>query len=116
MLRLPPGGTLSLECTVSHLIMPPEMLHWKHKNNILTPTDRSGVSLESQKLAGISHTKLVIVDLKPSDEGSYECVTDVSRAARVQLFIGKMIQLHIIKMKIALGLINVLYVVVYMLK
>ena len=89
MLRLPPGGTLSLECTISRLSLPPRNLHWKHENTILTLKHRPRVSLESEKLSGESHTKLVIVDLKTSDEGTYQCVTDVSSPATVQLFIGK---------------------------
>lgn len=87
MLRLPPGGTLSLECTISGLNLPPTNLYWKHEHTILTPKERPGVSLESEKLSGESHTKLVIVDLKTSDEGTYQCITDVSSPATVQLFI-----------------------------
>ena len=91
VLRLPPGGTLSLECTISGLNLPPTNLYWKHEHTILTPKERPGVSLESEKLSGESHTKLVIVDLKTSDEGTYQCITDVSSPATVQLFIGKKI-------------------------
>ena len=94
MLRLPPRGTLSLECSVSRLMVPPKKLEWKHKDIVLTPKERPGVSLGSTKLAGVSHTKLVIVDLKRSDEGTYQCVTtthddNVPRPASVQLFIGE---------------------------
>ena len=96
VLRLPSGGTLALECTVSRLKVPPKMLHWKHRYTVLTPNERPGLSLESEKLAGVSHTKLVIVDLKPSDEGPYHCVTDASRSASIRLFIGeKMLILYI---------------------
>ena len=63
MLRLPPGGTLSLQCTISRLNLPPKNLHWKHEKQILTSQTRPGVSLEFEKLSGESHTKLVIVDL-----------------------------------------------------
>ena len=89
VLRLPPGGTLSLQCTISRLNLPPKNLHWKHENTILSSRTRPGVSLESEKLSGESNTKLVIVDLKSSDEGTYQCVTDASRPATVRLFIGK---------------------------
>ena len=89
VLRLPPGGTLSLQCTISRLNLPPKNLHWKHEKQILTSQTRPGVSLEFEKLSGESHTKLVIVDLKSSDEGTYQCTTDVSRPATVQVFIGK---------------------------
>ena len=91
MLRLPPGGTLSLQCTISRLNLPPKNLHWKHEKQILTSQTRPGVSLEFEKLSGESHTKLVIIDLKSSDEGTYQCTTDVSRPATVQVFIGKKI-------------------------
>ena len=93
MLRLPPGGTLSLQCTISRLNLPPKNLHWKHEKEILTSQTRPGVSLEFEKLSGESHTKLVIVDLKSSDEGTYQCATDVSRPASVQVFIGKKTEL-----------------------
>ena len=89
VLRLPPGGTLSLQCTISRLNLPPKNLHWKHESTVLTSRTRPGVSLESEKLSGESNTKLVIVDLKSSDEGTYQCVTDASRPATVRLFIGK---------------------------
>ena len=53
------------------------------------------MSLEFEKLSGESHTKLVIVNLKSSDEGTYQCATDVTRPAAVQLFIGKKKWLYI---------------------
>ena len=89
VLRLPPGGTLSLQCTISRLNLPPKNLHWKHEKEIITSKTRPGVSLEFEKLSGESHTKLVIVDLKASDEGTYQCATDVSRPAAVEVVIGK---------------------------
>ena len=89
VLSLPSGGTLALECTVSRLMLPPKKLQWKHRYTVLTPKERPGLSLESEKLAGVSHTKLVIVDLKPSDEGRYHCVADELRPASIRLFIGE---------------------------
>ena len=96
VLRLPPGGTLSLQCTISRLNLPPKNLHWKHKKEKITSQTRPGVSLEFTKLSGESHTKLVIVDLKSSDEGTYQCATDVSRPATVQVFIGKENAYHLL--------------------
>ena len=109
MLRLPPGDTLSLQCTISRLNLPPKNLHWKHKKEIITSETRPGVSLEFEKLSGESHTKLVIVDLKARDEGTYQCATDVSRPATVQVFIGKETAYHFFILIIIMQLHVVLF-------
>lgn len=87
VLRLPPGETLSLECTVSRLAAPPSSLYWTHNEQVITPEENPGVSLESEKLAGVSHSRLVVVNLQTSDEGTYACVTDISSPATVELFL-----------------------------
>lgn len=89
MIRMPIGHILTLECTLSRLPSPPSDFFWTHNEAVITPKDRSGVSLESEKLAGVSHSKIVIVDLKPEDAGTYACVSDLAPKAQVQVVIGK---------------------------
>lgn len=87
MIRMPIGHILTLECTLSRLPSPPSDFFWTHNEAVITPKDRSGVSLESEKLAGVSHSKIVIVDLKPEDAGTYACVSDLAPKAQVQVVI-----------------------------
>lgn len=91
VVRLPPGSAFSLECQVSGLLLPARHLYWTHNELVLTPKNRPGLSLESEKLSGFSISKLVLVDVGPKDAGIYGCVTDVTPPKEVELIIGKMI-------------------------
>ena len=91
-MRLLSGSALSLECQVSGLMLPPKHLYWTHNKLVLTPKNRPGLSLESEKLSGFSISKLVLVDVGLEDEGIYACVTDVTPPKEVELIIGKIIR------------------------
>jgi hypothetical protein len=49
VLHLPPGGTLSLECTITRQDAVPAGIFWKYGERILTPKDRNGISLVKSK-------------------------------------------------------------------
>ena len=85
LIRLSPGDTLTLECSVSHLLAPPTRLAWQQDGQLITPTSKPGVSLESEKLAGGSHTKLILVSVTAKDSGSYSCFADSFTPAKVQV-------------------------------
>ena len=53
VVHLPPGGTLSLECTIARLDAVPAAIFWKYGERILTPKDRNGVSLVSVQLKSV---------------------------------------------------------------
>jgi hypothetical protein len=94
VIRLPSGSILTLDCQVSGLIMPPTSFYWTHNEVVITPKNRPGLSLESEKLSGMSLSKLVVVNLTPDDAGTYACVTDVTRPEEVELYIGKKEEAH----------------------
>ena len=73
------------------MMLPPKHLYWTHNKLVLTPKNRPGLSLESEKLSGFSISKLVLVDVGLEDEGIYACVTDVTPPKEVELIIGKII-------------------------
>ena len=91
VVRLTSGSAFSLECQVSSLLLLPKHLYWTHNELVLTPQNRPGLSLESEKLSGFSISKLVLVDVGPEDAGTYACVTDVTPPEEVELMIGKII-------------------------
>ena len=92
VVRLLSGSALSLECQVSGLMLPPKHLYWTHNKLVLTPKNRPGLSLESEKLSGFSISKLILVDVGLEDEGIYACVTDVTPPKEVKLIIGKIVR------------------------
>jgi hypothetical protein len=55
----------------------------------MTPKSDPGISIKSEKLAGMSHSRLVVVSLASQNEGTYSCITDVSSPAYVELIIGR---------------------------
>ena len=82
------GETLSLECSVSRLMTPPSNLNWVHDNSIITPNERPGVSLESEKLSGISRIKLVIISVSRLDSGMYQCSADSHPPAKIRVIVS----------------------------
>jgi hypothetical protein len=45
VIHLPPGGTLTLECSITRMDAVPGGIFWKYGERILTPKDRNGISL-----------------------------------------------------------------------
>jgi len=83
------GSTVGLECTVSHLPSAPSTLHWTKEGQILTAKDRSGVSIEAEKLPGVSTTRLFLSGAKLTDTGNYSCNADDDATASVLVVVNK---------------------------
>ena len=54
------GSTIALHCSISHLEAPPSSLYWTRNGRVFTAKDRTGISLESEKVATTSSSKLFI--------------------------------------------------------
>ena len=54
------GSTIALHCSISHLAAPPSSLYWTRNGRVFTAKDRTGISLESEKVATTSTSKLFI--------------------------------------------------------
>lgn len=81
------GSTIALHCSISHLTAPPSSLYWTRNGEIFTAKDRTGISLESEKVAKTSHSKLFISRLTLSDTAKYSCVSDIAQPDTIQLVV-----------------------------
>ena len=81
------GSGVVLECLVSGLSSPPLSLYWEKGNKVITAKERPGVSLETEKLVGVSRISLYIGSTKLSDTGNYTCVSDMAKTETVLLVV-----------------------------
>jgi len=81
------GGGVVLECLVSGLNSPPLSLYWEKGNKVITAKERPGVSLETEKLVGVSRISLYIGRTVLSDTGNYTCVSDMAKTETVLLVV-----------------------------
>lgn len=81
------GSGVGLECRVSGLTKPPRVLHWERRGKILTAKERPGLSLETERLAGISRASLYLSKSELGDTGNYTCVSDRVRTETVLLVV-----------------------------
>jgi len=81
------GGEVSLECQVSQLLQPPRTLHWQRSGRPLTARQRPGLSLETERLAGVSRVKLYLAHSEPGDTGNYTCMSDSTLQSTVLLVV-----------------------------
>eukprot|EP00092_Neocalanus_flemingeri_P060116 GFUD01072014.1.p1 GENE.GFUD01072014.1~~GFUD01072014.1.p1 ORF type:complete len:375 (+),score=135.99 GFUD01072014.1:199-1323(+) len=81
------GGGIMLECLVSGLSSPPLSLYWEKGNKVVTAKERPGVSLETEKVAGVSRITLYIGSAELSDTGNYTCVSDTAKRETVLLVV-----------------------------
>jgi len=81
------GDGFQLECLVSALSKAPSSLYWEKRNKVLTAKERTGVSLETEKLAGVSRISLYIGSAVLSDTGNYTCVSDMAKTETVLLVV-----------------------------
>ena len=65
-----------LECLISGLTSPPMSIYWEKGSKVMTVKERSGVSIETEKMAGVSRSSLYIARSELSDTGNYSCVSD----------------------------------------
>jgi len=83
------GSTVGLECKISGLASPPLSLYWKRGSRILTAKERPGISLESEKVPGISTARLFLSHVTSLDSSNYSCVSDLASPASVLLVVTK---------------------------
>eukprot|EP00092_Neocalanus_flemingeri_P001106 GFUD01001179.1.p1 GENE.GFUD01001179.1~~GFUD01001179.1.p1 ORF type:complete len:378 (+),score=135.13 GFUD01001179.1:223-1356(+) len=81
------GGGIVLECLVSGLSSPPLSLYWEKGNKVVTAKERPGVSLETEKVAGVSRITLYFGSAELSDTGNYTCVSDTAKRETVLLVV-----------------------------
>jgi len=83
------GDNIQLECRISGLKKPPLSLYWTKDGIVLNARVRSGISLEVEKLPGISHSTLFLSNLNSKDSGEYSCMSDVAPRANISLVIAE---------------------------
>jgi len=71
------GEEITLECHVSGLVTAPSLLLWKKGDREIRPRLKPGISLETEKVAGVSRASLYLASVSLADTGNYTCVTDV---------------------------------------
>jgi len=84
---IPSGHGIELECLVSGLATPPLSLYWEKGHKVVSAKERPGVSLETEKVAGVSRIGLYIGSTEISDTGNYTCVTDTDQTETVLLVV-----------------------------
>ena len=70
------GDGLMLECLLSGLNSPPLSLYWEKGTKVVSARERLGMSMETEKVAGVSKISLYIGSTSQSDTGNYTCVSD----------------------------------------
>lgn len=92
------GETLVLECSVTNLLLPPSKLSWSHVRERSSGGGREvsadfkrGVSLESERLAGESHTRMVVSSVRPGDAGTYLCQADSFPPAKAIVKVNRVV-------------------------
>jgi len=83
------GSTVGLECTISQMAQPPLSLYWKLDGAVVTAKDRPGISLESERVPGVSRARIFISNVREDDSGNYSCVSDIARPASVLVIVTK---------------------------
>ena len=83
------GSTIGLECRISHLTAPPLSLYWMKEGKVFTARDRPGISLESEKVPGVSTTRLFISHVTSQDSGEYSCCSDIAQQDTVRLAVTR---------------------------
>jgi len=81
------GSTIGLECRISNLTTPPLSLYWNKEGKVFHARDRPGISLESEKVPGVSTTRLFISHVTTQDSGNYSCMSDIARPDTVRLVV-----------------------------
>jgi hypothetical protein len=70
------GEGVMLECLLSGLSSAPASLYWEKGGQVVSPRDRLGVALETEKVAGVSKTSLYLGSTSQADTGNYTCVSE----------------------------------------
>jgi len=70
------GDGVGLDCQVKGLSKPPRVLHWENRGKIVSAKERPGLSLEIERLDGISRASLYLAQAELEDTGNYTCKSD----------------------------------------
>jgi len=81
------GSTVGLECRIVGLTSPPLSLYWRRGERVLTAKERPGISLESEKVPGVSTARLYLSHTTVEDSHTYSCLSDIAEPASVQLIV-----------------------------
>jgi len=81
------GDNVQLDCRISGLTSPPLSLYWTKDGVVLNARVRSGISLEVEKLPGVSRSTLFLTNASTKDSGEYICLSDVAPPANISLYI-----------------------------
>jgi len=81
------GDNVQLDCRISGLKTTPSSLYWTKDGIVLNARVRSGISLEVEKLPGVSRSTLFLSHASTKDTGSYACKSDVAPPANISLFV-----------------------------
>merc|ERR1711931_163699 len=69
------GDGVMLECLLSGLKSPPSSLYWEKGGKVVTARERLGMSMETEKAAGVSRINLFMDMTSQKDTGNYTCVS-----------------------------------------
>jgi len=69
------GDGVMLECLLSGLNSPPSSLYWEKGGKVVTARERLGLSMETEKVAGVSRINLFMDMTSQKDTGNYTCVS-----------------------------------------
>jgi len=69
------GDGVMLECLLSGLNSPPSSLYWEKGSKTVSARERLGLSMETEKVAGVSRISLYIDSTSQKDTGNYTCVS-----------------------------------------
>jgi len=69
------GDGVMLECLLSGLNKPPSSLYWEKGGKVVSARERLGLSMETEKAAGVSRVNMLIDTTSQRDTGNYTCVS-----------------------------------------
>ncbi|KAK9507801.1 hypothetical protein O3M35_007575 [Rhynocoris fuscipes] len=82
------GSTISLTCSVNVHSSPPGSVLWYHGANVVDfDSPRGGISLETEKTASGTTSKLLVTKASLSDSGNYTCVPSNANPASVYVHV-----------------------------
>ncbi|CAH1406129.1 unnamed protein product [Nezara viridula] len=82
------GSTISLTCTVNVHSTPPSSVHWYQGSSVVDfDSPRGGISLETEKTASGTTSKLLVTKASLTDSGNYTCVPSNANPASVYVHV-----------------------------
>merc|ERR1711970_1682117 len=69
------GDGVMLECLLSGINSPPSSLYWEKGGKVVSARERLGLSMETEKVAGVSRINMLMDTTSQKDTGNYTCVS-----------------------------------------